>query len=149
MKIRFDGWKWFVVCLFGILLLSMLYGCKTTKYVPVTVTEYKDKYIHKTDSFMRTDSVWLHDSVSVVVRGDTVYQERWHYKDKYKYIYKSKTDTLVVRDSIPYKVYVEVEKEVTGKKKSGWLATWTKRILAVPIVGLIILLVAYIMRRKK
>ena len=39
-----------------IVVCTVLLGCKTTKYVPVTMTEYRDRYIHQTDSFVKTDS---------------------------------------------------------------------------------------------
>lgn len=84
------------------LVLSMFCRCTTTKYTPVT--EYRDRVVVKTDSFMNTDSVYIHDSVSVYIRGDTVFKEKFrlHYKDRY--IVRNRSDTLVVRDSIPYKV---------------------------------------------
>lgn len=90
---------------FAMLVMSFFCRCTTTKYVPMV--EYKEKIISKTDSFLRTDSVWLHDSVFVKQKGDTVLTDRWHYRDRYKYIYKNITDTLVVRDSIPYKVKIK------------------------------------------
>ena len=81
------------------------------KYVPVT--EYRDRYVSKTDSFIKTDSVYLHDSVSVFSEGDTVYIAKTRYKDRFKIVYHTKTDTVAVHDSIPYPVKVEVEKKQT------------------------------------
>lgn len=87
------------------LILSMFCRCTTTKYVPVT--EYKDKVVVKTDSLLKTDSVYVHDSVSVYIRGDTVFKDKYHLQYKDIYIVRNKSDTLIVRDSIPYKVGVE------------------------------------------
>ena len=89
----------------SMLILSMFCRCTTTKYVPVT--EYKDRVVVKTDSLLKTDSVYVHDSVSVYIRGDTVFKDKYHLQYKDRYIVRNKSDTLIVRDSIPYKVGVE------------------------------------------
>ena len=89
----------------SMLILSMFCRCTTTKYVPVT--EYKDRVIVKTDSLLKTDSIYVHDSVSVYIRGDTVFKDKYHLQYKDRYIVRNKSDTLIVRDSIPYKVGVE------------------------------------------
>lgn len=93
----------------AMLVLSMFCRCTTTKYVPVT--EYKDRVVVKTDSLFKTDSVYVHDSVSVCIRGDTVFTYKYHIKYKDRYIVRNKSDTLIVRDSIPYKV--EVSKQLS------------------------------------
>ena len=134
METRFDWWKWLVITCFAMLALSMFCRCMTTKYVPVT--EYRDRIVNKTDSFFKVDSVWLHDSISIYMRGDTVFKDRWKYKDRFRYIYKNSTDTLVVRDSIPYKV--EVEKQLSKTDKAFLrLGKSTAAILFVGILGLI------------
>ena len=93
----------------AILILSMFCRCTTTKYVPIT--EYKDRVAVKTDSLLKTDSVYVHDSVSVYIRGDTVLTYKYHIQYKDRYIVRNKSDTLIVRDSIPYKV--EVSKQLS------------------------------------
>ena len=89
----------------AMLILSMFCRCTTTKYVPVT--EYKDRVVVKTDSLLKTDSIYVHDSVSVYIRGDTVFKYKYHLQYKDIYIVRNKSDTLIVRDSNPYKVGVE------------------------------------------
>ena len=93
----------------AMLFLSMLCRCTTTKYVPVT--EYRDRVVVKTDSFLKTDSVYVHDSISVYIRGDTVFKDKYQLRYKDRYIVRNKSDTLIVRDSIPYKV--EIEKQLS------------------------------------
>ena len=88
----------------SMLILSMFCRCTTTKYVPIT--EYKDRVVVKTDSLLKTDSVYVHDSVSVYIIGDTVFKDKYHLQYKDRYIVINKSDTLIVRDSIPYKVDV-------------------------------------------
>ena len=97
----------------AMLILSMFCRCTTTKYVPVT--EYKDRVVVKTDSLLKTDSVYVHDSVSVYIRGDTVFKDKYHIQYKDRYIVRNKSDTLIVRDSIPYKVGVEKTLSKTDK----------------------------------
>ena len=97
----------------AMLILSMFCRCTTTKYVPVT--EYKDRVVVKTDSLLKTDSVYVHDSVSVYIRGDTVFNDKYHLQYKDRYIVRNKSDTLIVLDSIPYKVVVEKTLSKTDK----------------------------------
>ena len=91
------------------LVLSMFCRCTTTKYVPVT--EYKDRVVVNTDSLLKSDSVYVHDSVSVYIIGDTVLKYKYHIQYKDRCIVRNKLDTLIVRDSIPYKV--EVNKKLS------------------------------------
>ena len=104
MNLKFNWWKWLVICSISMLILSMFCRCTTTKYVPIT--EYKDMVVVKTDSLLKTDSVYVHDSVSVYIRGDTVFKYKYHIQYKDRSIVRNKSDTLIVRDSIPYKVEV-------------------------------------------
>ena len=109
MNLKFNWWKWLVICSISMLILSMFCRCTTTKYVPVT--EHKDRVVVKTDSLLKTDSVYVHDSVSVYIRGDTVFKYKYHIQYKDRCIVRNKSDTLIVRDSIPYKV--EVNKQLS------------------------------------
>ena len=98
------------------LLVWLLTGCTTTKYVPVVE--------HRTDTLLKyssiRDSIYMHDSIHVREAGDTVRIERWHtrwrYRWRYDTIYISKTD------SVPKPYPVEVVKEV-AKPLSWWQQT--------------------------
>ena len=113
----------------AIALMLAFSGCTTTRYVPV---EH-----HTTDivyqSKLQRDSIWLHDSIHVTERGDTIRIERWHTK----YIEREVHDTLYqsVRDSIP--VPYEVIKEVPAKLSSlqtGLMVSGLFAILALILV---------------
>ena len=104
MKLRDNITKVVIAIAVAMLILSMFCRCTTTKYIPVT--EYRDRVVVKTDSLLKTDSVYVHDSVSVYIRGYTVFKDKYHIKYKDIYIARSKSDTLIVQDSIPYKVEV-------------------------------------------
>ena len=110
MNLKFNWWKWLVICSISMLILSMFCRCTTTKYVPIT--EYRDRVVVKTDSLLKTDSVYVHDSVSVYIIGDTVFKYKYHIQYRDRYIVRNKSDTLIVRDSIPYKV--EVGKQLSN-----------------------------------
>lgn len=96
-------------------LLAVLTGCKTVEYVPVTVVEHHTDSIYFTK--VQRDSIWMHDSIHVTEKGDTVKIEKWHTR----YVYKIRIDTLYVYkiDSIPkpYPVIKEVEKPLTKTQK--------------------------------
>ena len=113
----------------AIALMLAFSGCTTTRYVPVehhtTDTVYQSK--------LQRDSIWLHDSIHVTERGDTIRIERWHTK----YIEREVHDTLYqsVRDSIP--VPYEVIKEVPAKLSSlqtGLMVSGLFAILALILV---------------
>lgn len=94
-------------------VMSMFCKCTTVRYVPVT--EYRDRYVNKTDTLMRTDSVWVHDSISVLIRGDTVFKDKYSIRYRDRFVYRNKSDTVIVRDSIPYKVVEQTKISKTDK----------------------------------
>jgi len=90
-------------------VLMMTASCSTTRYVPVVE--------HHTDTLRLSrnirDSIYVHDSIRVREKGDTVLVERWHtrYREKLAHdtIYKSRVDSIPA----PYPVEKKVEKELT------------------------------------
>lgn len=94
-------------------VMSMFCKCTTVRYVPVT--EYRDRYVNKTDTLMRTDSVLVHDSISVLIRGDTVFKDKYSIRYRDRFVYRNKSDTVIVRDSIPYKVVEQTKLSKTDK----------------------------------
>ena len=134
-------WKQLIIgLLMGIIacvMMTLCTGCKSVETVVV-----KEQH---TDTLMVTkpqrDSVWLHDSIQVIEKGDTVRIEKWHTK----YIEKAVHDTLYQskRDSIPYPV--EVIKEVPAKL-TWWQQT---RLHLANILLYLLLLVGVIYIGKK
>ena len=106
-------------CLHGILFLlmaaallvlaAMFAGCTTTQYVPVPEYHTDTTYITK----QQRDSIWLHDSIHVTERGDTISIERWHTKyierEVHDTLYRAKNDSVPV----PYEVIKEVPAELS------------------------------------
>ena len=118
------------------LCMVLLSGCKSTEYVPVIE--------HRTDTVKITkhqrDSVWLHDSIQVTEKGDTVRIEKWHTKyierEVHDTLYHAKTDSIPV----PYPVEKLVEKP---------RSTIEKGLLMVGILSIMALLVFAAFKIKK
>ena len=88
-------------------IVIVLSGCTTEKIVTVEKVKTDTTTVTK----WQRDSVWLHDSVYVKEKGDSVLVEKWHTK----YIEKVSHDTLyqATHDTIPQPY--PVEKEVPAK----------------------------------
>ena len=133
--------QWLTLAMLAVMLVTLT-GCRSVRYVPVT--EYRDRYVSKTDSFIKTDSVYLHDSVTVFAKGDTVYISKTRFKDRLKYIYHTNTDTVAVHDSIPYPVKVEVEKRQSSIDK---VFTWLGKMAGILFVVFAVLIVYNLVRK--
>ena len=101
--------KWYIIStiVLTILICLFLSGCKTKTVVMEKVV---DRYTHTTDTIK--DSIYNDVFVNQYVKGDTVYKDR--VQTIYKYAYRSKVDTFIQTDSVPYPV--EVIKEVKEKR---------------------------------
>lgn len=128
----------FVVVAIAALIIIVLASCTTTKYVNVPETRTDTLYISK----MQHDSINVHDSIFVNVKGDTVRIESWHTK----YVEKIKHDTIhhTTHDTIakPYPVPEYIEKSL-----SWWQQT---RIhLGEALLAIIVIVILYTIYRLK
>lgn len=79
-----DGMKKMICALVAMVLLMALWGCRTTKYVPVdrvrTENHVKTMVVADTvrDTVVMLRNVVRHDSMAVRMAGDTVFVEHWH-----------------------------------------------------------------------
>jgi hypothetical protein len=113
-------------------LALLMCSCKSIEYVPVVEKEVHHDSIYFTK--VQRDSVWLHDSISVKEKGDTIRIEKWHTK----YIEREVHDTIyqAKRDSIP--VPYEVIKEVPAKlskAQKGFMTLGIMTLMAIVIFG--------------
>ncbi len=108
-------------------LILMVSGCGTQKIVHVPVETVKAEY----RDVLTRDSIYLHDSVFVKMKGDTVWLE------KYKYLFRDKLvrDSVFITDSIQVPYPVEVEKEVNRLNSFQSFQIWCGRILLLAILG--------------
>lgn len=109
------GWRGFFVVLCVVALLS---GCAHTKYV--AAPEYHTEYRARTDSVLRIDTIMRHDSVSVMMVGDTVRIDRYLWRDNIRYRYVVKSDTILRTDSV--RVPYSVERQLTK---------WERRFMGI------------------
>ena len=123
-----------------VILVALLFaGCKTKERV-VTVEKVRNDTTYITKH--QRDSVWLHDSIHVTEKGDTIRIERWHTK----YVEKATHDTLyqATHDTIPQPYPVEklVERELTWWQQ-------TRMHLGEALLALAgIAVVVFVIRRK-
>ena len=132
--------KWLGTALLIIMALTALYvlvGCRT-KYV--TVPEYHKEYINRTDTFLRSDTLFRLDSVVVRMQGDTTVIEKIRLQNRFVNVYKIKTDTIIKTDSVrvPYPVEKKLSKWQQFRLDFGG---WAMGGTVVAIVSIIIWLV--------
>ena len=118
-----------VVWMVVLFVLALLSSCKQVEYVTVEKVRTDTTYITK----WQRDSIWLHDSIHVKEKGDTVLVEKWHTK----YVEKQVHDTTYVatHDTIPDPYPVETIKEVPAE-----LSWWQRLRIWIGNVGLIAIL---------
>jgi hypothetical protein len=122
--------KWLVVWMVVLFVLALLSSCKQVEYVTVEKVRTDTTYITK----WQRDSIWLHDSIHVKEKGDTVLVEKWH--TKYVESIKHDTTYIATHDTIPDPFPVETIKEVPAE-----LNWWQRLRLWIGNIGLIALLV--------
>ena len=106
--------------LFFLLFLTIVISCKTTtKVVEIPVETIKTEYIEQ----IKYDSIYHKDSIYIMQKGDTVYNNKVQYLYKYKYL----RDTINITDTIPTIVTVKDTQYINK------LYTWQKLLIAVGI----------------
>lgn len=132
---RIKGFLWGIMTC---ILISILTGCKSVKFVPVETVKTDSFYI---DRFQR-DSIYQRDSVFVNrwTAGDTVYQD----KVVWKYVYRDKVkyDTVAILRSDTVRVPYPVERRLTTWEQvrlnvGGW-AIGAVIIFILIVVGIIV-----------
>ena len=124
--------KWLVVWMVILFVLALLASCRQVEYITVEKVRTDTTYITK----WQKDSVWLHDSIRVREKGDSVWVERWHtqWRDRLR------VDTIYreTHDTIPQPYPVETIKMVE-KELSWWqrLRLWIGNIGLLGILGVI------------
>ena len=122
-----------------ILVAVLMAGCKTKERV-VTVEKVRNDTTYITKH--QRDSVWLHDSIHVAEKGDTIRIERW----RTKYVEKATHDTLyqATHDTIPQPYPVE---KLVERELSWWQQT--RMHLGEALLALVgIAVVVFVVRRK-
>ena len=105
--------------LFLLLFLTTIVSCTTTKIVEVPVETIKTEYIEQ----VKYDSIYSKDSIYIMQKGDTIYNNKVQYLYKYKYL----RDTINITDTIPKIVTVKDTQYVNQ------LYTWQKILIVIGI----------------
>ena len=105
--------------LFLLLFLTTIVSCTTTKIIEVPVETIKTEYIEQ----VKYDSIYSKDSIYIMQKGDTIYNNKVQYLYKYKYL----RDTINITDTIPKIVTVKDTQYVNQ------LYTWQKILIVIGI----------------
>ena len=105
--------------LFLLLFLTTIISCTTTKIVEVPIETIKTEYIEQ----VKYDSIYSKDSIYIMQKGDTIYNNKVQYLYKYKYL----RDTINITDTIPKIVTVKDIQYVNQ------LYTWQKILIVIGI----------------
>ncbi len=137
---RIKGFLWgIMICI----LISLLLGCKSIKYVPVETVRTDSVYV---DRYLR-DSIYQRDSVFINrwTAGDTVYQD----KVVWKYVYRDKVkyDTVAILRSDTVRIPFPVDRELSKWEQirldvGGWA-------IGVVIITILIVIGCMVYKLKK
>lgn len=105
--------------IFLLLFLTTIISCTTTKVVEVPVETIKTEYIEQ----VKYDSIYSKDSIYIMQKGDTIYNNKVQYLYKYKYL----RDTINITDTIPKIVTVKDTQYINQ------LYTWQKILIVIGI----------------
>ena len=105
--------------LFLLLFLTTIISCTTTKIVEVPIETIKTEYIEQ----VKYDSIYSKDSIYIMQKGDTIYNNKIQYLYKYKYL----RDTINITDTIPKIITVKDTQYINQ------LYTWQKLLIVIGI----------------
>ena len=105
--------------LFSLLFLTTIISCTSTKIVEVPVETIKTEYIEQ----VKYDSIYSKDSIYIMQKGDTIYNNKVQYLYKYKYL----RDTINITDTIPKIITVKDTQYINQ------LYTWQKILIGIGI----------------
>ena len=125
--------------LFFLLFLTIVISCKTTtKVVEIPVETIKTEYIEQ----VKYDSIYSKDSIYIMQKGDTIYNNKVQYLYKYKYL----RDTINITDTIPKIITVKDTQYINQ------LYIWQKILIVIGIGFIlywIVRLVIYVKNKFK
>lgn len=132
-----DTGLWVIIAFIAAMAFS---SCSRKVYLPVEHTVYRTDTLRTTA--LRVDSIFVHDSISYVQKGDTIFIEK--FRDRFRYvnrtdtIYQSKTDSVAIKEPYPVEVIKEVPKPLAWWQKTLiWLGVAFFALLAFVIYRVI------------
>ena len=110
----------------------MVCSCRGTKVITVDVPRIEKEYITSTDTVHQFDSVFVFNDK--YISRDTVYLTQ--ISQKYRYLYKTRTDTLLKTDTITV-INTEQIKALTDENDALKAAMDFYRYLGMCLIGII------------
>lgn len=126
--------------LFLLFMTLLLGSCKVKeKIVEVPIPQIKTeiKYIDK----VKYDSIYLKDSVYIIQKGDTIYNNKVAYRYKYKYL----KDTIIVNET---DTIIKLQK-VTEIKVKNQLNVVQKILMYIGLLSLLMFIIIIYKHFKK
>lgn len=127
-----------IISILVMIVACFLSSCTRTIYMPQVSVERDSIYLHT----HTRDSIMVHDSVTIMIKGDTVWQTtvRYEYKDRWH------TDTIYIERSDSIRVPYPIEKKLSTMQKA-----WIKvgKISAGTLACAVVALLAYILALRK
>lgn len=126
-----------IIGVIAALILAMC-SCTRTVYVPQTSIQRDSIYLTQ----YKRDSIYLHDSVYIHLKSDTLYIEKWHTK----LVKLVESDTLYIERADTLRLPYPVEKPLTY---------WQRNFMSIGKVslgiwgGILIAILAYIIIRRR
>lgn len=121
-----------LIYIITMLLVSGIWftSCRT-QYVPVETVRIE----YRTRDSVRYDSIYKHDSIFYLIKGDTVY--KYVRQVEYKYLFINRTDTILKTDSVqvPYPVEKQLSRWQSLKMELGGWAFGIIILFVLIIVG--------------
>ena len=101
-----------------IICCLMCFSCKGIQYIPVesikTEYQYRDR--------LRRDSIYVHDSIFMFMKGDTIFRDRWHTVYKNNIVYDTAYVNIVDTIHVPYPIEKQLSRwESVKQELGGWL----------------------------
>ena len=125
------------------LLALMATGCGGTKVVTIDVPKIEKEYIVSSDTVHQFDSIYVFNDQRV--ERDTVYLTKTF--EKYKYLYKTRTDTLLKTDTVTI-VNTEQIEALTDENDALKASGLFYRRLGLCLIGIIAVMGLYILLKK-
>lgn len=120
------------------LLIVSMCSCTRTVYVPQTTIQRDSVYLTQ----YQRDSIWMHDSVWVKEKGDTIWLEKWHTK----FVERLVTDTTYIERADTIREPYPVEKQLSWSQKT--YITLGRTALGAIILSIILLIVHIALKRR-
>ena len=126
----------------GLLALTVC-GCRGTRVITVDVPRIEKEYIVSTDTVHQYDSVFVFNDRRI--ERDTVYLTQ--ISQKYRYLYKMRTDTLLRTDTITL-IDTKQIKALTDENDALKATMYFYRTLGFCLIGIIAIMGLYFILKK-